>query len=87
MTTLRSIASSKPRLLVTTVEKKEYLTPTALMVRLHLARGEAIHFKAGQHIVLKIPAGDAVFDRPFSIASSPQKTDSFDLFAKIISGG
>lgn len=69
------------------IEKKRHLTPTVLIVRLHLADRKKINFRAGQYIVLKIPAGSIFVDRPFSIASSPKEPYFLELLVKITAGG
>ena len=76
-----------PHYLLTTVENKLYLTPTVLLVKLHLGSKQKILFGAGQYVVVKVPVGNEIADRPFSIASSPVNTGFIELLIKIIPHG
>lgn len=70
---------------IATLEGKKELTPLIHLITFRLS--PPIQFKAGQYITLKIPLGNEMFDRPFSIASPPSGNNSFQLLVKLIPGG
>lgn len=70
---------------IATLEGKKELTPLIHLITFKLS--SPIQFKAGQYITLKIPSGNEIFDRPFSIASPPSEKNSFQLLVKLIPGG
>ncbi|MDP2676872.1 MAG: FAD-dependent oxidoreductase [bacterium] len=72
------------RITATLTEKKE-LAPLIHLITFML--NSPIQFEAGQYITLKIPSGNEIFDRPFSIASPPSENNSFQLLVKLIPGG
>jgi len=71
----------------TIIEQKKRLTPTVLLVRLRLEGKESIIFRAGQHVILQVPANGEVIDRPFSIASSPKDQHHIDIVVRLLQGG
>lgn len=76
----------KERCFQATVEKKVWLTQTVLRIWLRLFDPKTINFRAGQHIILRIPTGDAFVERPFSIASSPKQTHILELLVQLTAG-
>lgn len=72
-----------------TIIKKIRLTPTTLMIRLKFSGRNKVMFRAGQHVILRIPMGEdgMIAERPFSIASPPKESRHIDIFAKLIEGG
>lgn len=80
-------AYMSPKTILATLIRKRRLGPRALMVTFAVPKGKPFHFRAGQHVILKIPAGTQVLDRPFSIASSPLRSDHIEILATLVPGG
>ena len=64
------------------------IAPDVLQLQTHLVDPPALQFRAGQFVSLLVPTDDgAERKRPYSIASSPDRTDGFELLAKLVPGG
>lgn len=70
-----------------TVESVDILTPTVKVFRLRFVPGAAFDFVAGQYVMVDIPKGDAVVQKPYSIASSPSQRGAIDLCITLVEGG
>lgn len=69
------------------VEKKIKLTPNVVLVRLGLAPARRWRFIPGQYVVLEIPLGKEILERPFSIASLPNESRHIELLVRLVPGG
>lgn len=81
---IEAIRDIPVRLLPARVMEKSLLSPTVVMLRLRLPRGQRLQFLAGQYIDILLPGGKR---RAFSIASPPQQHDSIELHIRHIEGG
>ncbi len=62
-------------------------TPTIREVHLLVRSHPEFKFKAGQFVTLHVPAGEKAILRAYSIASSEQRTDGFNLIFKFVPEG
>lgn len=75
--------SARARLLAT-----DEIAPDVRQLELAMVDPAALAFRAGQFVSLLVPGPEGAFvKRPFSIASSPSRTDGFELLAKLVPGG
>jgi ferredoxin-NADP reductase len=70
-----------------TLAESTDLAPREKNLLFKLPAGKTLHFKAGQFAQLFIPNGDKVKRTAYSIASSPQRTDGFELCVTHVDGG
>ena len=71
----------------TTLSQKTQLSSNVCLFRFDLEEPKEITFKAGQYLILKIPSGEGLVSRLYSIASPDTKKNSFDLTVEIVPGG
>lgn len=71
-------------LLVTSTEE---ITPKNRHIRFDLQGGKTLHFKAGQFAQIFVPHDGKIRRTSYSIASSPQHTDYFELCVTLVDGG
>lgn len=76
-----------PRPLLARIVRTRRLGPRALMVTFELPLGKPFRIRAGQYVILKIPVGGQMLDRPFSIASSPFSPNRIEIIATLVPGG
>ncbi len=71
----------------TTVVESKIVTPRNIHLRFQLPKGKEMHFKAGQFVQIFVPQPDKPRRTSYSIASSPQHPDYFELCVTHVEGG
>ncbi|MBI4509703.1 MAG: hypothetical protein HY698_08690 [Deltaproteobacteria bacterium] len=65
---------------------KEEIAPDVLLVDVDMVEPKAMSFRAGQFLSLRLRS-DGESRRSYSIASSPARSDGFQLVVKLVQGG
>lgn len=71
----------------TVVEESRILTPRNKNIRFRVPADKPFHFKAGQFVQIFVPTPEKVRRTSYSIASAPQRHDSFELCVTLVDGG
>lgn len=69
------------------LESIDAVAPDVLTLDARLVEPAAIRFRAGQFVTVLVPSQPRPLKRPYSIASSPERTDGFELLVKLVPGG
>jgi ferredoxin-NADP reductase len=69
------------------VEAADLITPRNKHLRFRLPKGKELHFEAGQFVQMFIPDNGKTRRTSYSIASSPQHNDYFELCVTLVDGG
>src|SRR5438309_2338179 len=76
-----------PRKRVATVSAIELVAPWVDVLHMQLAEGDTMRFDPGQFVTFYVDRNGATVTRSYSIASSPDLVDRFDLLVKKVDGG
>jgi ferredoxin-NADP reductase len=71
----------------TQLKEKKQLTNEDIYFHFSLIEPQEISFQPGQYMILLVPQKEAQIKRLYSIASSTNIKDSFELIVKIVEGG
>ena len=71
----------------TRLVKKTKLTEVVYLFQFSLVDPLSINFLAGQYLILLVPSAEGEIKRLYSIASSPTRTDSFELVVEVVENG
>jgi ferredoxin-NADP reductase len=71
----------------TTVDDVQHVTPRNVHLRFRLPSGKHMKFKAGQFVQIFVPQPDKPRRTSYSIASSPEHDDFFELCVTHVEGG
>ncbi len=63
------------------------IAPEVYALSFELLAGDAMQFDAGQFVTFYVPKDSATITRSYSICSSPERTDGFELCIKRVEGG
>lgn len=70
-----------------TVEIADLVTPRNKHLRFRLPKGKEIHFEAGQFVQMFIPDNGKTRRTSYSLASSPEHREYFELCVTLVDGG
>lgn len=70
-----------------TLEAVRSLTSTVKHLRFRMPSGQRLNFQAGHFVISNMPRDGKVYRKPYSIASPPYESDTFELCIKLVEGG
>lgn len=71
----------------TILSQRSQLNPNTYLYHFDLVGPKEIIFKPGQYVILKVPSDKGPISRLYSIASSNNEKNSFELIVEIVPGG
>lgn len=72
---------------IVTLAQRRPVAPSVFQLGMSLDSGDALRFEPGQFVTFYVPKDGVTVTRSYSIGSSPDATDRFDLLIKQVDGG
>jgi ferredoxin-NADP reductase len=76
-----------PRKRTVTLAQRRSIAPSIYVLGMSVDAGDALRFEPGQFVTFYVPKDGVTVTRSYSISSSPERTDRFDLLVKQVDGG